>query len=141
MTMQELKIFEEKQIRTVWDEVQGKWYFCIIDIVQILAESKEPYCPKVLEQTEAALSFCSTETTVETITDSPVEMSTAPKHTTFRHSVNALKEANGGIWKVEIVQKEVTALRARTLQRDEIEEVNLNLVPAFAGTCFCALFS
>ena len=39
--MQELKIFEEKQIRTVWDEVQEKWYFCIIDIVQILTESKE----------------------------------------------------------------------------------------------------
>ena len=41
MTMQELKIFEEKQIRTVWDEVQEKWYFCIIDIVQILTESKD----------------------------------------------------------------------------------------------------
>ena len=41
MTLQELKIFEEKQIRTVWDEVQEKWYFCIIDIVQILAESKD----------------------------------------------------------------------------------------------------
>ena len=41
MTMQELKIFEEKQIRTVWDEVQEKWYFCIIDIVEILTESKD----------------------------------------------------------------------------------------------------
>ena len=41
MTMQELKIFEEKQIRTVWDEEQEKWYFCIIDIVQILTESKD----------------------------------------------------------------------------------------------------
>ena len=41
MTMQELKIFEEKQIRTIWDEVQEKWYFCIIDIVQILMESKD----------------------------------------------------------------------------------------------------
>ena len=38
--MQEWKIFEEKQIRTVWDEVQEKWYFCIIDIVQILTECK-----------------------------------------------------------------------------------------------------
>ena len=41
MTMQELKIFEEKQIRTVWDEVQEKCYFCIIDIVQILTEGKD----------------------------------------------------------------------------------------------------
>ena len=41
MTMHELKIFEEKHIRTVWDEVQEKWYFGIIDIVQILTESKD----------------------------------------------------------------------------------------------------
>lgn len=34
--MQELKIFEEKQIRTIWDEVQEKWYFSIVDIVQFL---------------------------------------------------------------------------------------------------------
>ena len=41
MTMQELKIFEEKQIRTIWDEVQEKWYFSVVDIVQILTESKD----------------------------------------------------------------------------------------------------
>ena len=41
MTMQELKIFEEKQIRTIWDEVQEKRYFSIVDIVQILTESKD----------------------------------------------------------------------------------------------------
>ena len=34
--MQELKIFEEKQIRTVWDEVQEKWYFCINEAGVIL---------------------------------------------------------------------------------------------------------
>ena len=41
MTMQELKIFEERQIRTVWDEVQEKWYFSIVDIVNVLTESKD----------------------------------------------------------------------------------------------------
>ena len=41
MTMQELKIFEERQIRTVWDEVQEKWYFSIVDIVHVLTESKD----------------------------------------------------------------------------------------------------
>ena len=39
--MQELKIFEERQIRTVWDEVQEKWYFSIVDIVNVLTESKD----------------------------------------------------------------------------------------------------
>ena len=41
MTMQELKIFEEKQIRTIWDEVQGKWYFSIVDVVNVLTDSNE----------------------------------------------------------------------------------------------------
>ena len=37
--MQELKIFEEKQIRTIWDEVQEKWYFSIVDVVNVLTDS------------------------------------------------------------------------------------------------------
>lgn len=40
--MQELKFFEEQQIRTVWDEVQEKWYFCINDIIEALTGSKNP---------------------------------------------------------------------------------------------------
>jgi hypothetical protein len=41
MTMQELKIFEEKQIRTVWDEVQEKWCFCVSDIISVLTDSTD----------------------------------------------------------------------------------------------------
>ena len=41
MTMQELKIFEEKQIRTIWDEVQEKWYFCVEDIISALSDSTD----------------------------------------------------------------------------------------------------
>ena len=39
--MQELKIFEEKQIRTIWDEVQEKWYFCVADIISALSDSTD----------------------------------------------------------------------------------------------------
>ena len=41
MTMQEVKIFEEKQIRTIWDEVQEKWYFCVADIISALSDSTD----------------------------------------------------------------------------------------------------
>ena len=59
MTMQELKIFEEKQIRTIWDEVQEKWYFCIIDIVAVLTDSKDPadYFKKVRKRDPELDSF------------------------------------------------------------------------------------
>ena len=59
MTVQELKIFEEKQIRTVWDEVQEKWYFCINDIVAVLTDSKDPadYFKKVRKRDPELDSF------------------------------------------------------------------------------------
>ena len=59
MTMQELKIFEEKQIRAVWDEVQEKWYFCINDIVAVLTDSKDPadYFKKVRKRDPELDSF------------------------------------------------------------------------------------
>ena len=59
MTMQELRIFEEKQIRTVWDEVQEKWYFCINDIVAVLTDSKDPadYFKKVRKRDPELDSF------------------------------------------------------------------------------------
>jgi prophage antirepressor-like protein len=34
-----IKLFEEKKVRTVWDEEQEKWYFSIVDVVSILTES------------------------------------------------------------------------------------------------------
>lgn len=41
MTKKEtLKLFEDRKIRTVWDDKEEKWYFSIIDVVGILVESK-----------------------------------------------------------------------------------------------------
>ena len=37
MTQQEvIKVFEDKKVRTIWDEKQEKWYFSIIDIIRVL---------------------------------------------------------------------------------------------------------
>ena len=36
-----LQIFEDRKIRTVWDDEQEKWYFSIVDTVEILTESKD----------------------------------------------------------------------------------------------------
>ena len=37
-----IKLFEQKQVRTHWDEEKEKWYFSIIDVVAILADNKRP---------------------------------------------------------------------------------------------------
>lgn len=37
-----IKLFEEKQIRSVWSDEEEKWYFSIVDIVGVLSESENP---------------------------------------------------------------------------------------------------
>ena len=37
-----IKLFEEKKVRTVWDDEQEKWYFCVVDVVEALTDSKNP---------------------------------------------------------------------------------------------------
>ena len=37
-----VKLFEQKQIRTHWDDELEKWYFSIVDVVGILSESIDP---------------------------------------------------------------------------------------------------
>lgn len=42
MTKQEsIKLFEEKKVRTVWDDEQEKWYFSVVDVVGVLTASKD----------------------------------------------------------------------------------------------------
>jgi prophage antirepressor-like protein len=31
-----IKLFEEKQVRTIWDAEQEKWYISIVDVIEIL---------------------------------------------------------------------------------------------------------
>ena len=38
---QAIKLFEEKKVRTVWDDEQEKWYFSIVDVCDVLTESKD----------------------------------------------------------------------------------------------------
>ena len=33
-----IKLFDEKQVRIVWDEQEEKYYFSIVDVVQVLTE-------------------------------------------------------------------------------------------------------
>ena len=37
-----VKIFEEKNVRTVWDDKEEMWYFSIVDVVDVLTDSKDP---------------------------------------------------------------------------------------------------
>ena len=36
-----IQLFEEKKVRTVWDDQEEKWYFSIVDVCGVLTESKD----------------------------------------------------------------------------------------------------
>ena len=40
--MSSIKLFESKQIRSVWNEKEQKWYFSVIDVVEVLTDSTNP---------------------------------------------------------------------------------------------------
>lgn len=40
--MNEIKLFENNEIRSVWNNEKEEWYFSIVDVVGVLSESSNP---------------------------------------------------------------------------------------------------
>ena len=40
--MSTIKLFETRQVRSLWDEERETWYFSIVDVVAILTGSADP---------------------------------------------------------------------------------------------------
>lgn len=38
----QIKLFEEKKVRSVWNEEEQQWYFSVVDVVEVLTDSKNP---------------------------------------------------------------------------------------------------
>lgn len=57
-----IKLFEEKKVRTVWDDQQEKWYFSVIDVVAVLTDSVNPtdYFKKMRKRDPQLAAFVGT---------------------------------------------------------------------------------
>jgi len=42
MKQNAIKIFEDKRVRTIWDNEQEKWYISVVDVVTVLTDSVDP---------------------------------------------------------------------------------------------------
>lgn len=40
--IEKIQLFENKKVRTIWIESEGKWYFSIKDVILVLADAKDP---------------------------------------------------------------------------------------------------
>jgi DNA-damage-inducible protein D len=49
-----IKLFESKQVRTVWNELDEKWYFVVADVIQVLTDTPNPsdYIKKMRKRDE-----------------------------------------------------------------------------------------
>ena len=52
--MSNIKLFESKQIRTVRNEADEKWYFVVADVIQVLTDTSNPsdYIKKMRKRDE-----------------------------------------------------------------------------------------
>ena len=37
-----IQLFEDRKIRTAWDEEQEEWYFSVVDVIAVLTDSSNP---------------------------------------------------------------------------------------------------
>ena len=37
-----IQLFENRKVRSVWDENAEKWWFSIVDVIEVLTESVDP---------------------------------------------------------------------------------------------------
>lgn len=70
--MSNIKLFQSKQIRSVWNEEEEQWYFSVVDVVEALTDSSDPrqYMKRMRSRDVALESYMGTNCT-------PVEMLTA----------------------------------------------------------------
>ena len=40
--LETIKVFEDKKVRTLWDEEKEKWFISIVDVIEILTNTNRP---------------------------------------------------------------------------------------------------
>jgi len=57
-----LKLFEQKQVRSLWNDDEEQWYFSIVDVISVLTDSKNPtdYLKKIRKRDPELGSYIGT---------------------------------------------------------------------------------
>lgn len=60
--MNDIKIFQDKRIRTAWNDVEEQWYFSVVDVIEALTDSTNPtdYLKKMRKRDAELASFLGT---------------------------------------------------------------------------------
>ena len=60
--MNEIKLYENRKIRSTWDDEKEEWYFSVVDVVGVLTDSENPtdYLKKMRKRDEQLASYLGT---------------------------------------------------------------------------------
>ena len=113
-----IKLFEEKRVRTVWDDQQEKWYFSVVDVVAVLADSANPtdYLKKMRKRDPELAAFVGTncpQVTMLTETGKKRQTLAADTEAIFRiiQSIPSPKAETFKLWMARVAAERIDQMQ------------------------------
>ena len=115
---QAIQLFEERKVRTVWDDEAGKWYVSIVDVIAVLTESKDAaaYWRKLKQRLKAEGN--------ETVTNCHGLKMTAPDGKMRLTDVADVEQLFRLVQSIPSPKAEPFKLRLSSLARERLEEID-----------------
>ena len=115
---QAIQLFEERKVRTVWDDEAGKWYVSIVDVIAVLTESKDAaaYWRKLKQRLKAEGN--------ETVTNCHGLKMTAPDGKMRLTDVADVEQPFRQVQSIPSPKAEPFKLWLSSLARERLEEID-----------------
>lgn len=128
--MNNIKLFQEKKIRSVWNEEEQQWYFSVVDVVGVLTDSVNPtdYLKKMRKRDEELATYLGTTCPqVEMVTDTGKKRKTlaANVQALFRiiQSVPSPKAEPFKLWLAQVGYERVQEIENPELAQERMKEL------------------
>ena len=131
---QQIQLFEAKKVRTVWDDELEEWFFSVVDVVDVLTDSKDPtdYLKKMRKRDPQLKAYMGTncpQITMLTKTGKPRKTLAANTEQLFR-VIQAIPSA-----KAEPFREWMAQVAAQRI--DQMQDPELNFEQAYAARQGC----
>lgn len=128
--MNNIKLFQEKKIRSVWNEEEQQWYFSVVDVVGVLTDSVNPtdYLKKMRKRYEELATYLGTTCPqVEMVTDTGKKRKTlaANVQALFRiiQSIPSPKAEPFKLWLAQVGYERVQEIENPELAQERMKEL------------------
>ena len=128
--MNNIKLFQEKKIRSMWNEEEQQWYFSVVDVVGVLTDSVNPtdYLKKMRKRDEELATYLGTNCPqVEMLTDTGKKRKTlaANVQALFRiiQSISSPKAEPFKLWLAQVGYERVQEIENPELAQERMKEL------------------